>query len=140
MITVYTCGAMEHISESDMKGWRLYMEENLPDVRFLHPTRRIPLHKQMGDATMETYNKLKRIVAQDIKDIKNSSLVVANLRDSEPGKKWGSVMEVALAWDWGIPVIGIVDKKQFKHPFIYTMCTEVHYDVDSAIDAVKDYM
>jgi nucleoside 2-deoxyribosyltransferase len=139
MITVYTCGAMEHVSEDAMKGWRAHLEDNLPDVKFLHPTRRMPLHQQMEDASLATYNKLKRIVAQDIKDINESDLIVANLKDSEPGKKWGSVMEVALAWERGIPVIAIVDEKQFKHPFIYTMCTEVHHTLEDAIDAVQEY-
>jgi len=48
-------------------------------------------------------------------------------------------MEVALAWERGIPVIAIVDEKQFKHPFIYTMCTEVHHTLEDAIEAVREY-
>ena len=139
MITIYTAGAMEHISKSDMEGWRNTAEAGLPDARFLHPTRRSPLHEQMEDGTLETFSKLKRIVAQDLKDIRDSDLILVNLKDSEPGKKWGSVMEVALAWEWGKPIIAIVDEKQFKHPFIYTMCTEVHYSLEDAIDAVKEY-
>ena len=138
-ITIYSAGAMEHVSKDAMEGWRHLAEEMIPDAKFLHPTRRKPLHDQMEDSTLETYSKLKRIVAQDLKDIKESDLVLVNLKDSEPGKKWGSVMEVALAWEWGKPVIAVVDEKQFKHPFIYTMCTEVHYSIEDGIEACKEY-
>jgi nucleoside 2-deoxyribosyltransferase len=139
MLTIYTAGAMEHISKDAMTGWRHKVEIDFPDAKFLHPTRRAPLHEQIENPTLETFSKLKRIVAQDLKDIREADLVLANLRDSEPGKKWGSVMEVALAWEWNKPIIAIVDKDQFKHPFIYTMCTEVHYTVEDAIEAIKEY-
>lgn len=166
-ITIYSAGAMEHLSQSEMEGWRHQAEAALPDVKFLHPTRRKPIHdqleldsvkklKELGfdtieklqelgfdkvkrETSLETFSRLKRIVAQDLIDIRNSDLILVNLKDSEPGKKWGSVMEVALAWEWGKPIIAIVDSQQFKHPFIYTMCTEVHYNLEDAIEAVKEY-
>jgi hypothetical protein len=56
-----------------------------------------------------------------------------------PGKKWGTVMEVAQAYQWGKIIIALVDPDQFKHPFIYTYATEVHYDLQDALDAVVEY-
>jgi len=140
---VYTAGAMEHVSTSDMMDWREYVDQALQefDIKCLHPTRRIPLHlsENYDDADISTYNKLKRIEAQDMLDIKNSKVILADLRDSMPGKKWGTVMEVAKAKEWGKVIIVLVDPGQFKHPFIYTYATEVHYDLQEAIEAVLDY-
>lgn len=138
---VYTAGAMEHVSISDMNNWRDYVEECLDecDIKCLHPTRRTPIHDQEADDGISTYNKLKRITAQDLLDIKRSRVILADLRDSMPGKKWGTVMEVAQAYHWDKVIIALVDPDQFKHPFIYTYATEVHYDLQDAIDSVIEY-
>ena len=137
---IYTAGGMEFVSEKDMLGWREEVEEqcSAAGIECLHPTRRKPLHDQLED-TLPSYNKLKRITTQDLIDIKSCDLILADLRDSSPGRKWGTCMEVALASEWNIPVIVIVDEDQFKHPFIYTFATEVHYTLQDAIDAVIDY-
>ncbi len=135
--TVYTAGAMEHITDDQMTGWRNRVELELPDHKFYHPTRRAAIHKE--EYSIETYNKLHRIVAQDLEDIKKSDIILANIKDSEPGRKWGTVMEMALAWEWDKVVIAVVDIDQFKHPFVYTMCTEVHYNLEDAIEAVRMY-
>jgi len=138
---VYTAGAMEHVSSSDMNGWREYASNFLYDfdIKCLHPTRREPIHDQEADDDISTYNKLKRITAQDMADIKRSSVILADLRDSMPGKKWGTVMEIAQAYHWDKVIIALVDPGQFKHPFIYTYATEVHYDLQDALDAVIEY-
>lgn len=139
---VYTAGAMEHVSTSDMMDWRTYVDKYLGElgIACLHPTRRVPIHLSLEeDGPMSTYNKLKRIEAQDMLDIKRSKVILADLRDSMPGKKWGTVIEVAKAKDWGKVVIVLVDPGQFKHPFIYTYATEVHYDLQAAVEAVVGY-
>jgi len=139
---VYTAGAMEHVGKNDMMDWREYVEEVLTefDIKCLHPTRRLPLHINSEDEEhITTFNKLKRIEAQDMLDIKNSKVILADLRDSMPGKKWGTVMEVAKAKEWNKVIIVLVDPGQFKHPFIYTYATEVHYDLQEAVEAVLDY-
>jgi hypothetical protein len=48
-------------------------------------------------------------------------------------------MEVAKAKEWNKVIIALVDPNQFKHPFIYTYATEVHYDLQDAVEAVVDY-
>jgi hypothetical protein len=139
---VYTAGAMEHVSQENMLGWRRYVEEYLEpfEIECLHPTRRMPLHEQENDeGDMSTYNRLKRIEAQDMLDIKASKVIFADLRDSMPGKKWGTVIEVAKAKEWGKVVIALVDRGQFKHPFIYAYATEVHHNIEDAVEAVLEY-
>jgi predicted nucleotidyltransferase len=139
---VYTAGAMEHVDYKDMSDWRLYVQEYLSDfcIDCLHPTRRAAIHLTLEENEhISTYNKLKRIEAQDMLDIKQSRVILADLRDSSPGRKWGTVMEVAKAREWDKIVIVVVDPAQFKHPFIYTYATEVHYDLQEALEAVVGY-
>jgi len=139
---VYTAGAMENVSTAAMVDWRDYVDKYLYDseIKCLHPTRRMPLHNQdVSEDELSTYNRSKRIEAQDMLDIKRSRVVLADLRDSMPGKKWGTVMEVAKAKEMGKIIIVLVDPGQFKHPFIYTYATEVHYDLQEAVEAILEY-
>lgn len=135
---VYTAGAIEHLNVVDAVGWRTDLEALLNgfEIEWLHPTRRAPLHQ-----SKPTYNRSHRIVAQDLRDLKNSDLIVFNLADSSAGdKKWGTCMELALCWEWKKPTIVLVDEGQFKHPFVYTMATEVYYTLEDIANAVADYV
>lgn len=135
---VYLAGSMEHVDDATMNDWRDYATEQLAssDIEVLNPTRRMALHNQSEG---ETYNNLHRIVQQDLQDISQSRVVLADLRDSQAGKKWGTVMEIAIAQRDRRAIIVLVDEGQFKHPFIYTFATEVHTDLDDAIEAVTQY-
>lgn len=135
---VYLAGSMENVCKDTMHGWRdiATLKFNNEDIQVLDPTRRAAAHVKDSDAT---FNKMHRIVQQDLQDISQSRVILADLRDSQPGAKWGTVMELALAHRDRRVVIVLVDEGQFKHPFVYTMATEVHYDLTEAIDACISY-
>ena len=112
---VYLAGSMEGCPEHEMKAWRNYVTQQLEwaDIKTLDPTRRGILHERFDDSNIRN-----RIVQQDLEDISRSKVVFADLRDSTPGKKWGTVSEIALAQRDRRIIIALVDKGQFKHPFI----------------------
>ena len=133
---VYLAGSIEGVSEHEMTAWRNYVTQQLDmaDINTLDPTRRGILHERFDDSNIRN-----RIVQQDLEDISRSKVVFADLRDSTPGKKWGTVMEVSLAQRDRRIIIALVDEYQFKHPFIWSMATEVHTDIDDAIAATISY-
>lgn len=133
---VYLAGSMEDVSPEVMNGWRQEATEMLENagIEVLDPTRR-----EHEDMDKSTFNMMNRIVAQDLQDISYSRVVLVDLRDSTPGRKWGTVMEIALAQRDNRVIIAIVDEGQKKHPFIYTMVTEVHNSVEDAVDATISY-
>jgi len=133
---VYLAGKMEVCTDNEMKGWREYATScfECSGIPVLDPTRRNRLHDQFDDA-----NVRNRIVQQDLLDISNSKVLLVNLSDSIPGKGWGTVAEVALAHRDGHVIITLLDEGHFKHPFIYKFSTEIHTDIDDAIDAAISY-
>jgi nucleoside 2-deoxyribosyltransferase len=133
---VYLCGSIEGVSDKDMREWRdkatAYLSNR--DIKTLDPTRREKFH-----STNMNTNNANRILALDLQDISHSRVVLADLRDSQPGKKWGSVMEVAFAETKHKIIIVIMDENQFEHPFIKAYATEIHHNLDDALEAVTEY-
>jgi hypothetical protein len=133
---VYCAGSMEGVTYEEMTGWRKYVtnELSLRGIDTLDPTRRILYHDQK-----EQSYAAARVVKHDLQDIHYSSVVFADLRDSTPGRKWGTVCEIAHAHTKNKIIIVVTDEGQFKHPFIEFYATEVHHSLEDAVEAVSTY-
>jgi len=131
----YLCGPMEGLTPEQQSAWRNEATRvlNLCDISTLDPCRRI------NDPEDNPLNAAKRLFKCDLQDIDSSTVILANLSESLPGKKWGSVAEIAHAHTHNKIIIVILDKGQFNHPFIQCYATEIHYTLEDAIDAVKEY-
>ena len=132
----YLAGPMEGLTYEQMSGWRKDATRQLflRDIETLDPTRRVSYHDQKD----QTY-AAARVVKHDLQDIAYSTVILADLRDSTPGRKWGTVCEIAHAHTKNKIIIVITDPSQFKHPFIEYYATEIHHTLDNAIDAVVTY-
>ena len=133
---VYLAGPMEGLTYEQMSEWRFEATRllNLYGIDTLDPTRRVSYHNQ----TKNDYTA-GRVVKHDLQDIAFSSVVLADLRDSTPGRKWGTVCEIAHAHTKNKIIIVITDKEQFKHPFIEFYATEIHHELSDAVEAAATY-
>jgi hypothetical protein len=133
---VYLAGAIEGLTREQMEGWRKHATRKLffKDIDTLDPTRRVTYHDQAkNDYTAN------RVVKHDLQDIAHSSVILADLRDSTPGRKWGTICEVAHSHTKNKIIICVTDMGQFKHPFVEFYATEIYHDLDEAIEAVATY-
>lgn len=132
---VYLAGPIEGLTTEEANGWRDYsaLYLGVKDIDVLNPCRRVSfVDTKARDADA-------RIWKCDLQDIAYSSIVLANLSDSLPGRKWGTVAEVAHAHTKNKIIIVLQNKNQFHHPFITQYATEIHYTLDSALEAVSEY-
>ncbi len=134
---IYTCGPMEDVSRATMNGWRADLERAFfgRGVKILHPTRRASIH-EIGE---QDPNIQRSIVKMDLQDISDTSVVLADLRDSSGGKRWGSVCEIAHAHTKNKIIIVVMDPEQKNHPFITFYATEIHRSMEDGIEACKKY-
>ena len=63
-------------------------------------------------------------------------MVIANFNDKH---SLGSMSEIAIANDRGIPVIGLDIDKQELHPWQVEMCERIFDDIDKMLDYVEDF-
>jgi len=134
-MTVYLAGPIEGISLEEATKWR----ETATDffhghsIHTLDPTRRKKFHDQPY-----SLNLAKRIVKLDIEDIRNSKVVLLNLKDRGVGKAWGSICELMIAHGQ-LKTVVVVLEEGFKHPFVEVFATEVHHTLEDAMKATLAY-
>ena len=136
---VYLCGGMEGFKEEEMKGWRAEATEHLSmaGITTLDPTRRVHMHLHKG--VRYEPNQCNRIVKQDLQDIGNSTVLLCDMREGQPGKRWGSMAEIAHAHTKNKIIIVWIDKEDQRHPFLEFYATEIYTDLEEALDAVTSY-
>jgi nucleoside 2-deoxyribosyltransferase len=132
---VYLAGGIEGISWADATEWRNTTKGILGryDIDCLDPCRRVAY------VTDQARHADARIWKADLQDIHYSSVVLANLSDDLKGRKWGTVAEVAHAHTKNKIIIVLLAESQWVHPFISMYATEIHTNLLSACDAVKEY-
>jgi len=132
-MTVYLCGPMEGLSDSEMTVWRKRLTEKLEGISDVKdPCRRKKFHDQPY-----SMNLAKRITTMDLQDIDKSDLVFANFANERHIGR-GSSMEVMYAAMKGKIVITVVPKG-YNHPFLDHLSTEVHTEMDEAIESTINY-
>jgi len=133
---VYLCGGMEGYELDDMTSWRRQATEILGDqgILTLDPTRRWKQHLNFTNT-----NNVNRVVKMDLQDISNSTVLLCDMRESQPGKRWGSMAEIAHAHTKNKIIIVWIDPGDTQHPFLNFYATEVHKSLSCACDAVTYY-
>ncbi len=133
---VYLCGGMEGYKEEEMMKWRAQATNLLSKdgISTLDPTRRWEEHNNYGDR-----NNINRVVKMDLQDISNSTVLLCDMREDQPGKRWGSMAEIAHAHTKNKIIIVWRGKSDDLHPFLEFYATEVHFSLDDCCKAIKDY-
>jgi nucleoside 2-deoxyribosyltransferase len=140
---VYLAGPMEDCTADHMTGWRTEAQLKLDfaGISSLDPTRRVSFHDQLGDNLQDvtkTMNICKRIFKQDLHDIADSRVVLADVR-RDSGRGTGTSMELMFAHMKNKIIILWANDGDFVHPFYEAMATEKHYNLEDAIEAVQEY-
>jgi len=139
---VYVAGPMEDCSEDYMTSWRNKVSDQLEasGISVLDPTRRVSFHDQITDLqdNAKSRNTCQRIFKQDMQDIANSKVILADVRRCS-GRGTGTSMELMFGHIKNKIIILVADEKDFIHPFYESMYTEKHYNFEDAIEACKSY-
>jgi nucleoside 2-deoxyribosyltransferase len=134
-MTVYLAGPIEGVSLEEATKWRETATSflNKEGIDTLDPTRRKKFHDQPY-----SINLAKKIVKMDIDDIRNSQVVLMNLKDRGQGKAWGTICELMIA-QGQLKTIVVVLEEGFKHPFVDIFATEIHHTLEDALEATLAY-
>jgi nucleoside 2-deoxyribosyltransferase len=140
---VYLAGPMEDCTADHMTGWRVdaQIQLDFAGISSLDPTRRVSFHDQLGDNLQDvtkTMNVCKRIFKQDLHDIADSRVVLADVR-RDSGRGTGTSMELMFAHMKNKIIILWANEGDFVHPFYEAMATEKHYTLEDAVNAVQEY-
>jgi nucleoside 2-deoxyribosyltransferase len=139
---VYLAGPMEDLTKQEMCSWRARARDllDLMGIGCLDPTRRVTFHDELTKLQDQrlTMNACRSIFKQDLQDIANSKVVLADVRRSA-GRGIGTNMEVMFAHTKHKVIILVVDEKDPIHPFYESVYTEKHTNFEEAIHSIRSY-
>lgn len=137
---IYTCGGMgkfgkEHFDEGN--AWRVYCKDALENcecdfkVRVCNPNDYFNFRDEPP-----VYKTQSEVMDFDLHKLRNSDLVIVNFNDMY---SLGSMSEMAIAYDRGIPIIGLDVNNQNLHPWQICMCERIFDDIDEMLNYVEDF-
>lgn len=137
---IYTCGGMGKFGKDNFnKGndWRVYCKDILENcecdykVRVCNPNDFFNFLDEPPQ-----YKTQSEVMRLDLHKLRNSDLVIVNFNDMY---SLGSMSEMAIAYDRGIPIIGLDVDSQNLHPWQVCMCERIFDDIDEMLDYIEDF-
>lgn len=120
---IYLSGGISGLSYEQQTSWRRYLKEYIYDlgdeVECFDPTESFNEYKCIFNCEVEG-------MEYDLAVLRKSDLVVVNFNNP---KSIGTAMELMLAKELKIPVIGIVEKHCELHPWLVECCLRI-FDID----------
>lgn len=125
---IYLCGGMTGLSYEDQNNWRSYLkaalEEIQPSVYCYNPVDYFTVEEvNEGGADVQ-----RRAMNLDLYKLRSSSLVICNFNNPN---SLGTMAELAIAHDRGIPIVGLNINHKELHPWCELMC-------ETILDSIED--
>ena len=125
----------ENYNKSNL--WRKYCEKSLCSYEGWCKVNVVNPNNYFGfNADIPRYETQNEVMRLDLHKLRNSDLVIANFNDMY---SLGSMAEIAIAYDRGIPVIGLNINQQELHPWQVCMCERIFDDIDEMLDYIEDF-
>ena len=136
---LYLSGGMSGLTVEESNGWRIKVKQDL-FAFVLNGTLKIfnPMDSYIHN---EYHMNEKEAMQYDLNILRKSSYILVYFNDI---KSLGTAMEIAIAHELKIPIIGVFDNKEnynaldTLHPWVYNMCDVVLDSLDDAIRYIKN--
>ena len=136
-VKIYTAGAMKNIVFEEQIKWRSKVRDAILyggydyecKPYFFSPPEYYPIDEPVHKSEREA-------MEFDLNALRNSNLVVVNFNDP---KSIGTAMELMLAKERNIPVIGYGVNGQTIHPWLLECCTRVCDSLKETVEHIVDF-
>ena len=136
---LYLSGGMSGLTVEESNGWRIKVKQDL-FAFILNGTLKV--FNPMDSYIHSEYRMNEKEAMQyDLNILRKSSYILVYFNDI---KSLGTAMEIAIAHELKIPIIGVFDEKEdcdaldTLHPWVYNMCDVVLQSLDDAIRYIKN--
>lgn len=122
-VKIYLSGGISNLSKEEQSGWRNRFKDA---IKFGdHDLIKTPIFfdpTQYYSIFIPEHNSEREVMDFDLYNLRNSDLVVVNFNDP---KSIGTAMELAIANERKIPVIGLVKHGVKLHPWLSESCIRI---------------
>ena len=137
---IYLCGGMGKFGKENFdegNKWRKYCKQTLETCECEYRVRAINPNDYFNFVDEPPkYNNQNEVMRLDLYKLRSSDLIIANFNDMY---SLGSMSEIAIAYDRGIPVIGLNEDGQDLHPWQICMCERIFNNIDEMLDYIEDF-
>lgn len=134
---IYLGGGMKNLTMEKQNGWRLDVKYALEKYECDYKVKCInPVDYYNYQMGLNAYDSDLEVMQFDLHKVKSSNLLIMNF--NEPNSL-GSMAELAIAYDRGIPIIGLNEDGDMLHAWQYCMCSKIFMDREDMLDYIKHY-
>lgn len=126
MFNIYLCGGMGKFGKENFdigNEWRAYFKEKIEDGYIDTYVCNPNDHFNFKDE--RDFISDHEVMEYDLYKVRNSDLVVVNFNDPQ---SIGSAMELAIAYEKKIPILGLCEHNEELHPWLKTVCNRIFTD------------
>lgn len=131
-LNIYLSGGMADLTFEESDEWRQTIEHELQydAVKVFNP------NWYYNYENPEEFDTDKEVMDFDLYNLRRADLVIVNFNSP---KSIGTAQELALAYEWKIPIVGLNTQGNELHPWLEIECTKMFEEMVDLIQYVKDY-
>ena len=142
---IYLAGGMQGLTFDQMNGWRVTIKNKINELLDNAGSLFVPVFVNPVDYYNFEHKNQKtnrEVMEFDINKVKSSKLVIVDFTQNP--NSIATSMEIAIARDNGIPVIGVYEplaNKEHKelHPWLYEACTRLCESYDELAEHIVNF-
>lgn len=136
---IYLSGGMQKFGKDNFEEgnkWRKYCKNALETYECDYKVKVCNPNDLFNFKDEPQYETEREVMNLDLHKLRQSDLVIVNFND-----KWslGTMSEIAIAYDRGIPVIGLNEIEQELHSWQVCMCERIFNNIDEMLDYIEDF-
>lgn len=132
---IYLAGGMQNLSFDVSNIWRNNVIKSFKNVYSYSNVKCINPNDYYNFKEI-TYDSQHEVMDFDLYKVRHSDLVIVNLNDV---KSIGTAMELAVAHENGIPIIGLNEEHNELHPWESCMCNKIFHNMQKMVRYIADY-
>ena len=135
-IKIYLSGGMGSISFEEQSKWR---HQIMDAIKFNYECEKKPIFfNPVNYYNFEEvrHRSEREVMEFDLYNLRNSNLVIVNFNDP---KSIGTAMEIVIAKEGNVPVIGFGVNGQEIHPWLLECCTRVCDNLREVVEHVVEF-
>lgn len=134
---IYLAGGMSGLTFEEQNLWRSKIKNSILYGEYEYEYKPLffcpPLYYNFEE---KRHNNEKEVMNFDLNRLRKSDLVIVNFNSPN---SIGTAMEIAIAYEHRIPIVGINENNVELHPWLEESVTRMCYNLREAIKHVVEY-
>lgn len=134
--SVYLAGGMQGMSLEECNQWRECVRNKCKNIESTKYNVDIINPNDYFNFFNKQHKSEREVREFDLWKVRKSDLIVVNFNNPN---SIGTAQELAVAYEYRIPIIGLNESNIQLHPWLIECCNRIFDDIDEMISYIKDF-